>query len=56
MNSQTNVDGPLHLVDPSVHYDTVNALAFDDDSEKSVFRRNPLCGRSNTEVSSNYGM
>ena len=21
MNTQTNVDGPLHLVDPSVYYD-----------------------------------
>ena len=35
MNNQTNVDGPLHLVDPSVHYDTVNALAFDQETSSS---------------------
>ena len=49
MNSQTNVDGPLHLVDPSVHYDTVNALAFD--QEGNLFFGGTLCGRANTEVS-----
>ena len=49
MNSQTNVDGPLHLVDPSVHYDTVNALAFD--QEGNLFFGGTLCGRANTELS-----
>ena len=44
MNSQTNVDGPLHLVDPSVHYDTVNALAFD--QEGNLFFGGTLCGRA----------
>ena len=49
MNTQTNVDGPLHLVDPSVHYDTVNALAFD--LEGNLFFGGTLCGRANTELS-----
>ena len=49
MNTQTNVDGPLHLVDPSVHYDTVNALAFD--QEGNLFFGGTLCGRANTELS-----
>jgi len=49
MSTQTNVSGPIHLVDPSAHYDTVNALAYD--GEGNLFFGGTLCGRQNTELS-----
>jgi len=49
MDTQANVSGPLHLVDPSVHYDTINALAYD--GQGNLFFGGTLCGRANTEIS-----
>ncbi len=52
MNTQTNVDGPLHLVDPSVYYDSVNGMDYD--AAGNLYFGGTLCGRSSAELSTTF--